>query len=220
MEEQKMKKKMMVLLLTLAVAAFAAGCTLTNESKNNDASSEETSVEESSSEASEEPEIISEPEESEEPESEPGESEEIVPAEPEESQEETADESGDGVVVSNSMYSVKLPSDWEENVYIDQGSSDPYIEFMLFAEKNDYENGTGGTLFEIALFQEDYSYLPSTEDLGTITSDETGESWQIVAMFPTDVQFIEENSELYNRMFDQIEDILATITPADGYTIY
>ena len=62
----------------------------------------------------------------------------------------------------------------------------------------------------------DYSYYPSYKLLGTLTAD--GTEYNLVATFPTDVQFTQERAEIYNTMYDQCSQVLETLQAKDGCT--
>lgn len=64
---------------------------------------------------------------------------------------------------------------------------------------------------------EDYSYLPDYKQYGTLTTPDG--SYHIVILYPTDFQYTTENASVYEKMADQIPNVLDTIKASDGCTI-
>ena len=79
--------------------------------------------------------------------------------------------------------------------------------------------GYGGSLFGIALYEsgheEEYDYLPAYRVLGELETAE-GERYDVVADFPTDVQFSEETREEYYQLRENVDAVLDTFAPAEG----
>lgn len=119
---------------------------------------------------------------------------------------------GEDIAVVTKYFTVTLPSDWESN-FVHEVTDDMHLS-LYEAKSHDAE--VDGWLVSVELFtaKEDYDFLPSFKVLGRISTD-TGE-YDMVAIYPTDVQFSEENAEQYIKMSNQIEDILTNIVLAEG----
>lgn len=120
----------------------------------------------------------------------------------------------------NDFLSVKLPKYWNQYCVVEETVSYG-AHYLRFSEKFSNQELDGGHLFTIALLptSEDYTYLPSYDTLGSLV-DISGECWNIVAMYPTDVQFVPPYGDLYQRMTRDIDSILDTMTIDDSCNYY
>ena len=88
-----------------------------------------------------------------------------------------------------------------------------------FCHKASADAGYGGSLFGITLYEsgheEEYHELPAYRVLGELETAE-GERYDVVADFPTDVQFSEETREEYYQLRENVDAVLDTFTPAEG----
>ena len=88
-----------------------------------------------------------------------------------------------------------------------------------FCHKASADAGYGGSLFGITLYEsgheEEYHELPAYRVLGELETAE-GERYDVVADFPTDVQFSEETREEYYQLREDVDAVLDTFTPAEG----
>lgn len=118
----------------------------------------------------------------------------------------------DVIEVTTKYFTVKLPAEWETRFAHEVADE---MHLSLYEAKS-HEAEVGGWLVSVELFatKEEYDFLPSYKLLGSISTD-NGE-YDMVAIYPTDVQFSEENAEQYTNMSNQIEDILANIVLAEG----
>ena len=133
------------------------------------------------------------------------------------------DEKIEAAVTENSTcdtqyYSVTLPDSWKnKTVYeITNGEKGGYsLSFYHTATRD--ANG-GGRLFTIELLSEneDYSKYPECRYLGEL-SCRTG-SYHVLALMPSDVQWIEEYREEYQKMSSDIPDVLHSISFKGEYT--
>lgn len=126
----------------------------------------------------------------------------------------SGDQAEAGIEIKTKYYSITLPIDWEA-YYTHEVTEDMHISLY---EAKSHDASFGGWLLSIELFQtkEEYEFLPSYKLLGRIATD-SGE-YDVIAIYPTDVQFSEENAEQYLRMSNQIEDILKTIKLKENAT--
>jgi len=116
--------------------------------------------------------------------------------------------------VSCEYFSVMTPAFWAEYAIVESGA-----DSIRFREKCGYEAGMGGHVFTMLLYSEaaEYQEMPAWKLLGELTDSE-GKAWHLVAIYPTDVQFDPEDADMYIRMEGATDDVIATITAADGCT--
>ena len=74
-----------------------------------------------------------------------------------------------------------------------------------------------GKLFSVALYDDDYSFLPSYDVIGKLISED-GSEYTVLAVYPTDVQYMPEDEEEYRYLESFAEGILRSFTPGEGYT--
>ena len=124
-----------------------------------------------------------------------------------------ADTTAAADLVETDFYTITLPGEWPEAT----GYTLAENRLTLFEKQSKLE-GLGGRLFTLQVLpvQEDYTYYPSYELLGKFLAD--GVEYNLVATFPTDVQFSFERANLYNALYDQIPQVFASLQPANGYT--
>lgn len=81
-----------------------------------------------------------------------------------------------------------------------------------------YDNGKGGFLFMLEVFPTDYDYteLPEYQAICGLTVD--GANYNLIAELPTDVQFANENADLYRSMSNDFSTILKSLTFSKGVT--
>lgn len=119
-----------------------------------------------------------------------------------------------GYYVSSDLYYMYLPNYWED--YCVYTASDGYT--MRFCEKLSNQSLGAGHLFTVTAYTSlDYQHLPSYDLLGQVT-DNNGNYWYLIAMYPTDVQFDTGNDALYSKMYNDISRILSTLTLKEGYS--
>ena len=114
---------------------------------------------------------------------------------------------------------VMLPGYWQDCAIVEQTSGgDNAVHSLRFYEKTSRPT-CGGHVFSLWLLpaDADYTYLPQYQLLGTLT-DNRGTLLKLIAVYPSDVQFEVDALEIYTKMGGEEERILATFTPAAGYT--
>ena len=92
-------------------------------------------------------------------------------------------------------FSITLPASWGDHYVTECGANDGGY-YVGFYENTDHDNGLGGFLFMLEVFPTDYDY---TE-------------------LPTDVQFANENADLYRSMSNDFAPILKSLTFSKGVT--
>lgn len=114
-------------------------------------------------------------------------------------------------IISTKYFNLKIPKDWEDKVIIDRYEDSEYSLFSIsFSEKNDYHN-YGGHLFTIMVepITDEEIYYPSFDILGQIKV--SGKKYNVIALYPTDVQYSPQNEYVYSELYDQIDSVLDTI---------
>lgn len=85
---------------------------------------------------------------------------------------------------------------------------------LSFYERESYLGYSGGelcTLLMVPAEDDSYNDFPDYELLCALSTQE--DTFYVVALFPTDVQFNEETEEGYNDMYEELMDVLYTIWP-------
>ncbi len=124
---------------------------------------------------------------------------------------------GKGDVVQGG-FSVDLPGQWQDQAVWETQETD--VTYALaFYEPNSRDAGYGGWLFSLMAIPEemDYADFPDAQLVGRLTAED-GFVENLVALYPTDVEFDSENEATYQSLYDQIPDILSTVLPTEGYT--
>ena len=138
-------------------------------------------------------------------------------AEPEvETEEAPAETEPPTSLLDTKFYTLTLPNQWIGKCICDMHERDDGSYSMSVHEINDFLDFGGGTLFTIMMLPttEDYTIFPSYELLGSMDTPEG--TFYLVALFPTDVQFTEENVAVYNEMYEGVAEVLDTLAPKNG----
>ena len=116
------------------------------------------------------------------------------------------------MLIDTEYYTLSVPSSWNDDCFFEVADGESYNYTLSFYDKASHIAINGGWLFSINLLTEfeDYSYYSDYDVLGSLEVYRIG-SYNIVVTYPTDVQFSEETSDLYNEMRKDIPDILKTI---------
>lgn len=124
---------------------------------------------------------------------------------------------GKGDVVQGG-FSVELPPEWQEQTVWETDETDTTYA-LAFYEPRSREAGTGGWLFSLLAIPADLDYMefPDYQLVGFLTSED-GFTDSLVAIYPTDVEFTEEDAQVYLSLYDQIPDILKSVTANGDYT--
>ena len=119
-------------------------------------------------------------------------------------------------VIETKYYTLTLPDSWAGKWVMDLHERDNGSYSMSLHETQAFQEFGGGTLFTLMMLTtgEDYTIFPSYELLGALGTP--AGTFYVVALFPTDVQFTEETAEVYNRMYEDVTDVLYTLAPKDG----
>lgn len=122
--------------------------------------------------------------------------------------------------ITTPWFTLRLPDSWQDTAVIKQQNNidGDLLMTLRFCEKVS-EPTAGGHVFSLWVLKEgaDYTYLPQYRFLGMLT-DEQGVNYQLIAMYPSDVQFEPEAVAVYTQMAAEEERILQTLTPTPGCT--
>ena len=120
-------------------------------------------------------------------------------------------------VIETKYYTVTLPEDWVDAcTYTVYPADEEGPDTLVLSETESYHTEYGGHLCSISLIPhgEDYSYFPSYEWIGMLETPEG--DFDIVVLYPTDVQFSDETAQAYHNLANKVEDVINTLTPNDG----
>ncbi len=120
--------------------------------------------------------------------------------------------------VATDYYTITIPAAWtghfEANIY--RPSESGYSLQVLNTESRDA--GVGGHIFSVLLIpeNEDYTIYPSYDYLGTMSGPDG--TFQVVILYPTDVQTTAPWSEIYDILYGDKNTALSSIVPVSGVT--
>ena len=119
-----------------------------------------------------------------------------------------------GITVDGYCYTVTLPAEWQGR-YTREDITDGGSRYEAFYQSASM-SAEGGHLFSIALMPEteDYTVFPSYDWLGVLKTPD-GE-FNMIVIYPTDVQFSEDTAAEYGEMADDIDQIIKTVKAAGG----
>ena len=120
-----------------------------------------------------------------------------------------------GIPISNAYFSLRLPAAWDGH-YRCETRYDGDVMLVRFMERASAAAGWGGHLFTVALVPDGEEVpWPAYDALHKMTDGTEHDT--LYAVYPTDVQYTEENQAQYNAMKEQIGEILKTLEPGEGY---
>lgn len=121
--------------------------------------------------------------------------------------------------INTQYYTISVPKNWEGNFTYELDYQPQGGYFLGFYELKDHQDFGGGTIMTIGLYPtgEDYSYLPDYQEFGALMTP-SGE-YTVVILYPTDFQYTTANADVYEKMFDQIQDVLDTMKAASDCTL-
>ncbi len=124
---------------------------------------------------------------------------------------------GRGDVVQGG-FAVSLPKEWRELAVWENDETDTTYG-LSFYEPRSREAGFGGWLFSLLAFPEglEYDQYPDYKLVGLLTTGD-GFTEHLVAIYPTDVEFTEEAAQVYLSLYEQIPEILKSVTANGDYT--
>lgn len=137
-----------------------------------------------------------------------------LPETTESTTEETVPENRD-TVIDTKYFSVTIPESWGEYYSYEIFNYEESAYSLIFYETQSREE-YGGKVFSIRLIPEteDYTYYPSYEVLGRIETNQS-DTFNVIVLYPTDVQFNPDHAQIYAILEAGIDDILESITYHD-----
>lgn len=116
------------------------------------------------------------------------------------------------MLIDTEYYTLSAPNSWNDDCFYEVADGESYNYTLSFYDKVSHDTINGGWLFSIELLTEfqDYSHYPNYAVLGSLEVYRIG-SYNIVVTYPTDVRYSEETAEKYNKMSNEIPEILKTI---------
>lgn len=123
----------------------------------------------------------------------------------------SSSESTQAEAVSTDCFTIYIPNEIKDKIE----TVVPEEAMSVGLYQTGSEEGSG-KLLSINLYDDDYSFLPSYDLIGKLTSED-GKEYSVVAMYPTDVQYMPEDEEEYKYLAGFAETVLRSFTPADGY---
>ncbi len=131
-----------------------------------------------------------------------------------------------GIVITTTYYSVTLPSLWKDQYDISYSSNVHGGYSLRFRDRVSFETqGFGGHIFTLELHPAMSETLlgfyhggPDRYHGGLYVPD--NQLFTLSSFFPTDVQFITERAEIYNKMQDTFQAVLNSVAPVLENSIY
>jgi len=124
---------------------------------------------------------------------------------------------GSLVLVLTDYFSLTLPHSWANTcVYTVTDMGNGVYCANLYEAEAYWEFG-GGNLCSLLLMptgDDTYKDFPDYQLLAALDTPEG--SFYVVVLFPTDVQFIEATQQTYSTMFEELPEVLCSITPVPG----
>lgn len=135
-------------------------------------------------------------------------------------QEETPAIDKTTTIINTEYFTVKVPKKWNGSyIYEVYPDSESYAYTINFYEIESRQEMDGGFLFGISLYDEDedISYLPSYEEIGMLEAEK--QTYQVIVEYPTDVQFTDDTAKNYNKLCQDVDNIIQSIKAKDGCTL-
>lgn len=199
-------KKIWMSLLVVSVIACFWGCKETKDSKTPDVVKSTDAVDEKETKQPD----TTKPIESQ--------TNDSTVEEPEETSDAVAVTADQSLTVDTSCFSIRIPQEWRGKFVYEVTENENQGYYLGLYEKSSHEGMYGaGWLCSIALIatSENYMDFPSYDVLGSLKAD-NGEIYNVVVLYPTDVQFMEDSAEIYCDMMNQMDQVLETIEYKDA----
>lgn len=117
-------------------------------------------------------------------------------------------------VLSTKYYTLTFPTSWKGKYFYDIYEDTDYEYYSLYVyHTKTYEQNNGGMFFCVNLIpvSDDVPSYPSALYLGDLSTDSAGDFY-VYAIFPTDAQFTTSTAKEYQSMYDDVYDILDTLS--------
>ncbi len=131
-----------------------------------------------------------------------------------------------GITVNTTYYTITLPILWKDQYRIIYSTNNDDSYSLRFIDQVSFENqGHSGHIFTLSLHPamgetlQGFFYGAAEHYLGALHIPQKG-LFTLSASFPTDVQFITQRAEIYNKMHDSFQTILNSLTPITENSVY
>ena len=118
--------------------------------------------------------------------------------------------------IMTDYYHLSVPDSWLMNcIYTTQELKDGGHVLDIYEKEAYWDNG--GLLWSVRLFPEgeDFSSYPNHTAYGILETE--SQTYYVVVLTPTDVQYTDKTKAQYNKMFSQLGSIMDTLDPKDSY---
>lgn len=122
-----------------------------------------------------------------------------------------------GVVIDTEYYHIPLYDEWADSCIVEFHQMHNGLPIVTLYEKTAHESFGGGKLCSIQMMptsDDTYKDFPSYELLAVLDTPE--ESYRVIVLFPTDVQYDADTADAYNTMYAELMDVLWQISPREG----
>ena len=128
--------------------------------------------------------------------------------------------------IDTDYYSIAIPAEWQgEYTYTVTDKPEDGSYSLIVRHKDSYGAGYGGMLFSITMYsvaegngKQIIEEEPVPIDyLGIINVPGVGD-FDVIVMFPTDLQCPEDSVKVYHEFYDIGESVYQTLTPTNGAT--
>ena len=116
-------------------------------------------------------------------------------------------------ILDTEYYTLKIPNSWNDKYFCETIDGEMYSYSLYFYEKTSREDTGGGLLFSINLMTvyQDYTTYPNYDFLGSLDVYRIG-CYNLIVMYPTDMQYDENTAEEYIKLSKDIPDIVQSIS--------
>lgn len=120
-------------------------------------------------------------------------------------------------VIDTKYYTLAIPQKWADSCAYEIFETDNGLDVLSLYEATAFEEFGGGKLCSIQLMptgDDTYKEFPNYEWIGEL--DTPDGRFNMIVLFPSDVQFTQDTMQVYNEMFDQLHDVLYALSPKAG----
>ena len=122
-----------------------------------------------------------------------------------------------GVFIDTKYYYIPLTEELFGTCIVEYHQMHSGLPIVTLYEKTAHESFGGGKLCSIQMMptsDDTYKDFPSYELLAVLDTPE--ESYRVIVLFPTDVQYDADTADAYNAMATQLMEVLWRISPREG----
>jgi hypothetical protein len=123
--------------------------------------------------------------------------------------------SEEGIPIANAYFSLMLPTGWDGR-YRSSTAYEGDVMILTFKDKDSAEAEAGGVLFSLALVPSGADFRrEDMERLHTLQSE--NDAYTLYVFYPQDEQTKPDTEQQYAAMQQQIDDVLKTLQPGEGF---